>query len=135
MAWRFVGRLGVIVHGEKAPTNLEWHTFLRDASKHSARGDGRVMVASYGGGPDGQQRKALAEAVGHSPAPTVIMTNSVVMRSIVAAISFFNRKTMAVGLHDHDEACAYLGLSGEERGITNTMRKELEAELGLAGHG
>jgi hypothetical protein len=133
MAWRFVGRLGVIVHGEKPPSNLEWHTFLKDASAHSARGDGRVMVVSYGGGPDGEQRQALSKAVGHSPAPTVIMTGSIIMRSIVAAITFFNRKTMAVGLHDHDQACAYLGLSGEERGVTSATRRELEAELGLSG--
>ena len=89
------------------------------------------MVVSYGGGPDVDQRKLLARAIGNTPAPTVIMTNSTMVRAIAHALGFFNRYMKAVGLHDAEAAFAHLGLNADERREAQRQRAELEAELGV----
>jgi len=122
----------VFVHGPKNPTGLEWHRFLKETSAAPDRANARILVVSHGGGPDVDQRKLLARAIGSAPAPTVIMTNSTMVRAITHALGFFNRYMKAVGLHDSDDAFAHLGLSHDERREALRLRAELETELGIS---
>src|SRR5262245_14273391 len=93
MAWRVQGRLMVVVHGAQSPSTLEWEGVLRDdllRVKSGHKADRCTLVITYGGGPDGDQRKRLQEQMDHHFAPTCIMTKSVIVRGIVSALSFFN---------------------------------------------
>ena len=133
MAWRFVGRLTLAVHVPENPSNLEWRTLLRDEAARAAPPvNGRTLIVSYGGGPDGPQRSLLGQQIKAKPQPTCIMTKSAVVRAITSALLFFNRNMKVVGLHDDDDAFAFLGLAPEERTTLQKARKELEEELGLA---
>lgn len=132
MGWRYAGRLLVFVHGPKNPSGLEWHRFLNETGALTDRANARILVVSYGGGPDVDQRKLLARAIGNTPAPTVIMTNSTMVRAITHALGFFNRYMKAVGLHDTEAAFAHLGLNADERREAQRQRAELEAELGIS---
>ncbi|MEY2937070.1 MAG: hypothetical protein RL033_7819 [Pseudomonadota bacterium] len=135
MAWRVQGRLMVVVHCAQSPSNLEWEGVLRDELQRVELGhktDRCTLVVTYGGGPDGDQRKRLAEQMDHDFAPTCIMTKSTIVRGIVAALTFFNRRMKIVGLEDREAAFHHLGLSRAEREAAERMRSELEAELGLS---
>ena len=131
MAWRFDGRLTVVVHGAKNPSNLEWQTLLTDESARGQAENARTLIVSYGGGPDGHQRELLAQKIGRNPAPTCIMTRSALVRAITAALLFFNRTMKVTGLEESKSAYDFLGLSGQERETADRLRRELETELGL----
>jgi len=131
MGWRLEGRLAVVVHGPKNPTNLEWQGLLRDEAARGPHGDWRTLIVSYGGGPDGPQRALLAQQIGSRPAPTCVMTASPLVRAITAALLFFNRTMKVVGIHDRDQAYDFLALHPEEREQADRLRAELELELGL----
>jgi hypothetical protein len=132
MCWRASGRMVVVVHGAQNPSNLEWQGLLKQIAERGRGGDLRVLVVSHGGGPDVDQRKALVRAVGSTPAPVAIMTNSRLVRSMIAAMSFFNKLLLAVDLHDVSRAFTHLGLSGAEQLLAKKVRAELEKELGVA---
>ncbi len=132
MAWRFEGRLTVVVHGARNPSNLEWQSMLRDETQRGARERGVTLVVSYGGGPDGHQRDLLGKQIGNKPAPTCIMTGSALVRAITAALLFFNRTMKVVALDETARAYDFLQLSREERDAANRLRAELENELGIA---
>jgi hypothetical protein len=133
VAWKFDGRLSVMIHGPGNPTNLEWQRFLRDAVDRGTGTHWRNLVVSYGGRPDGEQRKQLAEMLKGRAAPTAIMTSSGIARAAVLALSFFNRQMRAFGMDDFDGACSYLALTAHERERAQRMRVELTQELGLTG--
>ena len=130
LAWEMEGRLVVVVHGPQNPSGLEWTRFV-NASLARARGpEERVLVVSYGGAPDGAQRKELADAL-RTASPTVIMTSSVVLRSLGAAFAFFNRQLNVVGINDYEGAFSYLRLSAAETTVVRRLRQTLEARLEL----
>lgn len=132
MAWRFEGRLAVAVHTKASPSNGEWQRFLNEAVRAGVDGRFRLFVVSYGGGPDGEQRRALsAVAEKTSTPPMAMLTDSKLVRALMFAISFINRSTKVVGLNDGDEAFTFLGLNAAERETAGRLRRELEAELGL----
>ena len=130
MAWRFEGRLVVAVHTKASPSNGEWQRFLNEAVNAGVDGDFRLFVVSYGGGPDGEQRRALARIVDKSTAPPMAMlTDSKLIRALMFAFSFINPTTKVLGLDDGDSAFAFLRLDAEQRETARRLRRELEAEL------
>jgi|KBSSwiStaDraftv2_1062776.scaffolds.fasta_scaffold2257354_1 hypothetical protein len=131
MSWRFEGRLTIVVHGPKNPSNLEWQRLLTDEAVRGQPENGRTLIVSYGGGPDGHQREMLAQRIGSKPVPTGIMTKSALVRAITAALLFFNRSMKVFGLEERKSAYDFLGLSVPERETAERVRRELEAELGL----
>lgn len=130
MAWRNEGRLAIVVHGPRSPSNLEWARYLNDFRQTPA--DVRVLVYSVGGGPDGAQRAELTEILKHRQMPAVILTRSTIIRAVGAALSWFNRSLKIVAYDAHDAAFSHLGLSADERVRAIELRRELEAVVGSA---
>lgn len=131
MAWRFEGRLTIVLHGPKNPSNLEWQSMLRDEAARGRAEDARTLVVSYGGGPDGSQRELLTQQMRSRPVPTCIMTASALVRAITAALLYFNRSMKVVGLDDRERAYEFLNLSPQEREAADRARRELEATVGI----
>jgi hypothetical protein len=130
MVWRLDGRMNVVVHGTRSPTNLEWQRFLIDASSTTTREDARVVVLSRGGGPDGFQREALSKALGKRRRPVAILTDSVMARAGAAAMRIFNPMMKAFSPADLKGAGEFLGLTVTERERLAQLLVELEKELG-----
>ena len=132
MAWRFDGRVLVVVHGFSAPTNLEWHGLLTEALEPGhPEGDMRILIVSYGGVPDSDQRRRLERMFGATPPRAAVMTNSSLGRALVGALSFFNRNMSATSLQDFEKACAHLELTASERQRARRTRDELEGKVQL----
>ncbi len=130
MAWRFQGRLTIVLHGPHNPSNLEWQNMLRDEAARGHVEHGRTLIVSYGGGPDGPQRELLGKQIGRKPAPTAIMTKSAIVRAITSALLFFNRTMKVFGLEERNGAYDFLGLTRLERETADRIRSELEREVG-----
>ena len=132
MAWRVEGRLNVVVHGPKSPTNLEWARYLADLRVLKGT-NFRAIVFSHGGGPDGAQRRQLTAAFDNElKVPVALLTESILVRGVVGALRWFNPRFRAFGLNDMTEACSHLELSADERDRVRAIRSELELELELA---
>jgi len=134
MAWRNEGRIFIVVHTERSPSNLEWARNLNEFRAQTPA-DVRVIVYSRGGGPDGRQRAALNELLKVRQVPAAILTRSPLVRAVGTAISWFNRSMKMFAYDAHDEAFAFLGFTGDERERAIALRQELEARLGLPDDG
>lgn len=141
MAWAFVGRLTIVVHGPRNPTAHEWERFLTETiarrseawgkdPRSGARGAvARVLVVSYGGVPDGDQRKKLTATIERNAAPTVVMTDSALMLGVSRVLAFFNPTQKTVPLAAEREALDFLDLGADERATARQLRAKLESEL------
>lgn len=130
MAWRMEGRLNVAFHGPRAPTNLEWQRYVTEAASPVARDDVRVLVLSRGGSPDGHQRQILMTALRGRPKPMALLTDKLVARTVVAAMSIFNPSMKAFPTTGLKEASDFLKLTAEERERVAQLLLELEREVG-----
>jgi len=133
MAWRVEGRLNVVVHGPKSPTNLEWTRYLGDLRVLKGKAL-RVIVFSHGGSPDGAQRRQLTAAFDNElKEPVALLTESILVRGIVGALRWFNPLLRAFDPNDLTGACSHLDLSVDERDRVRVLRAELEHELAAPG--
>jgi len=130
MSWRMEGRLSVAVHGTRAPTNLEWQRYVIDAVSSHARADTRVVVLSRGGSPDGSQRQTLMAGLRGRPSPVALLTDKLIARTAIAAMSLFNPSMKAFPTTGLQEAGEFLGLSVTERERVAVLLVELEREVG-----
>lgn len=130
MSWRTEGRLNVVYHGPLAPTNLEWQRYVTEAvATAGARSDTRVIVLSRGGSPDGHQRKILVTALSSRPSPVALLTDKVLVRAAISAMSLFNPSMKAFATTAFKEAGDFLGLRLEERERAAQLLVELETEV------
>jgi hypothetical protein len=129
MSWRTEGRVNVVVHGTRSPTNLEWQRYVIDAVESTLPGDGRVVVLSRGGGPDGYQRQALIKALDGRPKPLAMLTDSVIARTAIGAMRLFNPTMKAFTTSDLEGASNFLRLTAAERERVAQLLIELENEL------
>ena len=130
MSWRFEGRLNVVVHGTRSPTNLEWQRYVVDAVSRPMPPDTRVVVLSRGGSPDGYQRQALIKALGGRSKPVAMLTDSTIARTAISAMRLFNPTMKAFTTRDLQGAGVFLGLTVAERERVAELLVELESELG-----
>jgi hypothetical protein len=131
MAWRFEGRLAIAVHGFKSPSIAEWKRFLDAGAAHGLGSHLRILIVSHGGGPDAEQRKLLGEAIGSTPAPTIVLTSNALIVAISQAVTLFNPHLKVMRLTDGEAAYRKLGLTDDERTWMQKTRRELAIELGL----
>jgi hypothetical protein len=131
MAWRTDGRVNVVVHGTRSPTDLEWATYLNETREISQRPDFCLIVLSRGGSPDGKQRALLTSSIpkGARKPPVALLTDSALVRGVIAAFGLFNPLMKAFPTRDLDAAALYLGLTRTERDRVEKLLVEIEAEV------
>lgn len=129
MSWRLEGRLNVVVHGSRSPSNLEWQRYVVDVASAAFPSDTRVVVLSRGGSPDGYQRQSLIAALRDQPKPVALLTDNVVARTTIIAMRLFNPTMRAFSIGSLKEAGEFLGLSVDERERVAQLLFELQNEL------
>lgn len=113
-------RICVAVLSSDAPTDAEWERWIALLRARSGR-DCRVFVEPRGG-PTPRQRRELAAATKDEDVRFAVLTDSMVVRGIVTALSWLGVPHHAFALHQHLEAAAYLELTKDEL-------ERVEAEL------
>src|SRR5690242_440559 len=83
---------GIVIcaHAASAPTDAEWRAYLKLCENNMAALRG-FFVLTDGGGPTVAQRRWIGELwLGKRPPPTVVISESPVVRGIIAALRWFN---------------------------------------------
>lgn len=131
MAMQRVHRVFLAVHDASAPTDDEWQSWITLCGERRKEPI-RVLVESFGGGPSAKQRKELADALSGLDLRSAILTNSLITRGIVTAISWLNISLRAFAIDQHQAAAEYLGLSKDQLVDVVAALPALRSACGLA---
>jgi hypothetical protein len=125
---------GVVVHTAAPPSDAEWQAYLQETERWFGPLIG-CLVVTAGGGPNGAQRRALAEMFArHGPVVvrTAVMMDSVVVRTIVNAINLFNPQIQAFRGDALDAALQHIRGVAHREALLATLA-ELRRQLAAAG--
>lgn len=107
MAFKVVERLFIVVYGTTNPTDEEWVRYLDACQEHGL--DRTVqLIFTDGGGPDSSQRKYLNQLLDGRMVPVAVVSSSSAIRSVVTALSWFNRQIKAFSPGALRDAISYL---------------------------
>ena len=122
--------LFVAVYGEQSPPDVEWARYL-DTMRGILPED-RLLIFSWGGGPNFKQRRELEEVVAQHQGKVAVVTGSLVARGIVKAISWTGKQIRAFEFGRRDQALEFLDL--DEPQATEALReaRALAEEVGVA---
>ena len=134
MRYRCDGRLIIVAHTNASPSDEEWSGYAREvaaALSRSAPADLRTVVFTDGGGPNAEQRRMLTEIKGWNIVRVSVVSQSLAVRGIVTAFSWFNPKIKAFLPIAVGAAFRHLGLSpDEESRVWATVNEFQEAGMG-----
>ncbi len=112
--YEFVGRVLVYVGGSSTPETDDWDEHIRALREHvAAHPDSRSLVWAGGARLSAIQRKQLADVMPKKTRTSVI-TDSMIDRGIVTALTWFVDGIKAFSPSEEDEAVAHLDLRDEE---------------------
>jgi hypothetical protein len=131
LSFRQEGRLCVVVHTQHAPDREEWKRLIARYHTFAKLPHACTLVRSYGGAPDGAQRKLLTDAMRGSTLSIAVMTNSIAARTVGTAVAWFNPRVKIVGIGDFEAAAEFLQLSSEERALAQSLLSALERKLSI----
>src|SRR5262245_61160671 len=108
-----VGGTLVVVHGVLHPSDADWDVYL-DALRNLDHITAQLIVTD-GGSPNSAQRRAsLDVAAGRQVPPSAVVTPSLLARGVVSALAWFMKdRIRAFAPDEFEEACAFIGASGE----------------------
>lgn len=112
----------VALHTSVPPSESEWRTWIALLRSRAEAVDwdlSRVsnLVITDGGGPDHEQRMSIDMLVSRAKRPprVAIVTDSVMVRTIVRGLSVFNPTVHVFAPAKFDEALLFLGLGVDQR--------------------
>jgi hypothetical protein len=131
LAFRRIDSSGsvVVVLGSKPPSDADWNLLVE---AHKQGWPRRGLVVTAGGGPTAVQRQAVLDATGGKGIPAAILTDSMMVRGIVTAISWFASQVRAFPPHDLEGALHHLGITMPVAAVQRVI-DELKGELERAG--
>lgn len=109
MAYRAFDDAFVVVHGADNPTEAEWERYLQSIEATPTKAT-RILVVTYGGGPNATQRAHLNKIIYPKPPAVAVCTDAAMVRGIVTAIGWFNPRIRAFARDDVGRALTYLGV-------------------------
>lgn len=120
--------LMLCVHTSDPPNEAEWAIYITTLKRFDPERL-RTIVFTDGGAPNSAQRKQVNEALGGKTSQGAVVTGSLLVRSAVTTLSWFNPKIKAFSPDRTEEAFKYLGLSAAEIPriwiIVHRMREKL----------
>ena len=113
------------------PSDLEWDSWLNAAINLDRRaGQFRLLVVSDGGHPTKSQVERM-KATNRKNPPTAIVSPSLALRFMGAALTFVNPTIRCFPPSDFEGAFDHIGLGGLERGPVLAAVARLQATLGV----
>jgi hypothetical protein len=118
LQWAFCGRLVVLRHTRKNPSDAEWDPYIAAFVLHQQRFAHRTatLVWTDGGGPTPAQRARINAAVNlESGVSVAVVSTSMAVRFIVSSMALFNRGIRAFSPDELDGALSHLDATPDER--------------------
>jgi hypothetical protein len=129
LLYEFVGRVMVYVGGARPPSDEEWDAYLHALRKHVAAHPDCPSIVWPGPAPiSAVQRRQLAQTLPRN-ARTAVLTESMVDRGIVTALSWFVDGIKAFSLSREDEAMAHMQLRKDEAGAVLEAGRRLRRQM------
>ena len=129
MVFEAVGDLVVVVHNENPPADSEWDAYLAAGTRGIVVP--RFLVFTLGGGPTMAQRRRVLDGLKGRPAKAAVVSENAFVRSIVFALSVFNRGVKVFAPGSISDAYVYLGISERESVKVAKVLRKLQAEMGI----
>jgi hypothetical protein len=128
MAYKVIDRLFLVALATAEPTDDEWTTYLEVVERH---GIDRTMqlIATDGGVPTSTQRRYLNDKLAGRNVPVAVVSGSTTVRTIVTALSWFNRSIKAFPPSGFREAIAYLEIPASRTELIEREMGKLKLEL------
>ena len=119
-----------MLQGEGQPSDTEVDRHIAEASEMASFVRAVLVVAegSRAGGPDARQRARMARA-GLLRVPTAVVTDSVLARGIMIAVSWTGTPIQGFASEHLDRAYEFLKLSGPVRARIPDQLEAMRAEL------
>jgi hypothetical protein len=89
----------------------------------------RMLVVTAGGAPTATQRKKVYDVLNGQEPPAAIVSDSMVVRTIVTAMNWFNRKNRVFSLSELDAALTYLQIPTFQFEMFRREIAKLQAEI------
>jgi hypothetical protein len=125
----------IAVHNDQPPSDAEWNAYmaLLRAFSDELRGDAlkiHSLVITDGGAPDASQRNQLREVLGGKTITASIVSDSLVVRSIIGFLSIFIGGGKVFAPADWKGACLRVLNSYEVPTELVTLLSALSAQVG-----
>jgi hypothetical protein len=111
----------IVAHGEEAPAPEEWTSFLSEFETALPSLTG-LLVFSAGAATDARQREQIEELTKRGKLRVAVLTDSIVVRGTVTALSWFDVQVEAFAPNNEYGALDHLG-------VDPTMRPDVLARL------
>ena len=124
---RLIGTVLLLCEDKETPADWEWDeclgllTELKAKCQQSGETP-KVLVATLGGGPNAAQRKRLETVLDGKPIPVAVISDSLKLRFITAAVALFNADHRAFPTVERLEAYKHLRLN-------TSQTRQLEAAI------
>jgi hypothetical protein len=132
VAYKLVRNLLISVHGSDPVSAQQFPEVLATFRKLDYR-TVKMLVVTEGGGPTPQQRKEMTTAMAGEQMLTAVVSDAVMIRGIVTALSWFNPKIRSFRTSDIDGALRYLEVSSARfediRGEVAELQSQLHAQV------
>ncbi|WP_438015176.1 hypothetical protein WMF18_30415 [Sorangium sp. So ce315] len=119
----------IAVHGREPPSDEDWDSYMQTVVSLPATCS-KTLVVTAGGGPNAKQRASVNEFVSKHTLTVAICTDTLLVRQISTALSWFNPRVRSFRGNDIAAALRYLEVSGPEAALVHhkvaKMRLELE---------
>src|SRR5262245_2077966 len=116
MLFHAIGKVFLVVHTKKNPSDAEWDDYLAELEKHKEELEElHTLVFTDGGAPNGAQRKRLNDILANRPFRAAVISNAMIARFVVASMALFNKKIRS--FHPGELPLAYKHLHIQEEKI------------------
>ena len=112
MAYRCLDSLLVIRQGKEAASHQEWADFLACLGKQNLA-TLKVLILTDGGGPTASQRSELKLTMAGRSVRTAVVSDSMKVRFIIAAVALINREHYGFAKHELYDAYRFLELTSD----------------------
>jgi hypothetical protein len=126
MVQEHVASTMVVVHEREDPTSEEWDAYIA-ACRQLGRRIKRVLVLTAGGSLNARQRKEVEALFGK--VPIAVLTDSIVARGAVTALSWFNVPIAAFPPSQVERALDHLQVPAVERAEVVAVLNRARARL------
>jgi hypothetical protein len=119
MVSSIVGSVLLLCEDKDSPTDWEWDECLGLLKELMAKNDAageqvKVLVSTLGGGPNAGQRKRLEGVLAGRACPTAVISDSLKLRFISAAVALFNPDHRGFSTAERLDAYKFLRLSAPQ---------------------